>query len=75
MASIESIVQTLGTLFAVPIMVRLMKLADVQLSIIGFIIMFTGFLIKGLWLNPMGKYFASIKVIGRKVSLSRDEIS
>ena len=60
MTSTESIVQTLGTLFAVPILVRLMKLADVQLSLLGFIILFIVFLIKGLWLNPMGKYFASI---------------
>ena len=54
--SIEMIVQTLGTLFAVPILVRLMKLADVQLSLVGFIILFTTYMIKGLWLNPMGEY-------------------
>ena len=53
--SISSIVHTLATMTAVPILIRVVKLPDTQLAIIGYCTSFVTNLIKALWLSATGK--------------------
>lgn len=58
--SISSVVHSIATVSVVPILIRVIKIQDIQLAIIGYCTFFVTNLIKGLWLDPMGNKMSHV---------------
>ena len=76
-SSIDLVVHTLAMLTIVPFLVKVIKVIDVHLAIIGFTLIFSTNLIRGSWLNEIGNFlclsFTSCKFIS-KINLKLNRI-
>ena len=52
--SISIVIHILSIMIVVPFLVKVVKMIDVHLAIIGYIITFSVNLIRGSWLNEIG---------------------